>query len=72
MPILLLNQFFWPNSGTGQFLGDLADHLTASGETVTVICGSSHYGATQVDSDAEAPRANVVRLRNTRFNRRLR
>lgn len=72
MPILLLNQFFWPNTGTGQFLGDLADHLTASGETVTVICGSSTYGAAEVDADSEAPRANVVRLNHTGFNRRLR
>ena len=71
MPILLLNQFYWPNVGTGQFLGDLAGHLTESGETVTVICGSSDY-TTLAGDESDEPGARVIRLRNTRFSRRLR
>jgi hypothetical protein len=42
MRILLLNQFFYPDSaGTGQPLTDLARCLAVEGHSVRVICGRS-------------------------------
>jgi hypothetical protein len=42
MRILLLNQFFYPDSAaTSQLLTDLARCLAAQGHSVRVICGNS-------------------------------
>ena len=42
MRILLLNQFFYPDSAaTSQLLTDLARGLAAEGHSVRVICGRS-------------------------------
>src|ERR1019366_5054393 len=44
MRILLLNQFFYPDSAaTSQLLTDLARCLAAEGHSVRVICGRSSY-----------------------------
>src|ERR1019366_3546940 len=44
MRILLLNQFFYPDSAaTSQLLTDLARCLAAEGHSVRVICGGSSY-----------------------------
>jgi glycosyltransferase involved in cell wall biosynthesis len=44
MKILLLNQFFWPDSApTAQLLGDVARDFAEQGHQVTVICGSGSY-----------------------------
>ncbi len=68
MKILLLNQFFWPDtSATSQLLTDLARGLQNEGHEVTVICSAKGYTAS-VDSN-DAPQANVVRLRSLRFVR---
>jgi colanic acid biosynthesis glycosyl transferase WcaI len=65
MRILFLNQFFWPNTAaTGQLLSDLAEHLSSSGHTVDVICGSANYGAT---NSAPCPGVNIKRLPTAAF-----
>lgn len=44
MRILLLNQFFPPDQApTGVLLSDVAEHLSALGHDVTVICASASY-----------------------------
>jgi hypothetical protein len=44
MRILLLNQFFYPDSAaTSQLLTDLARCLASQGHSVRVICSSSSY-----------------------------
>ena len=44
MRILLLNQFFYPDSAaTSQLLTDLARGLASEGHSVRVICGRSFY-----------------------------
>ncbi len=44
MRILLLNQFFWPDSAaTSQLLTDLAVHLAEQGHQVSAICAGSGY-----------------------------
>jgi colanic acid biosynthesis glycosyl transferase WcaI len=69
MQILLLNQFFWPDTAaTGQLLSDVADHLHTTGETVTVICGSARYGGA---TSAPQPKANIIRLKNGTFSRKV-
>jgi colanic acid biosynthesis glycosyl transferase WcaI len=46
MRILLLNQFFWPDSAaTSQLLTDLARDLADRGHEVVAVCGSSSYAA---------------------------
>jgi colanic acid biosynthesis glycosyl transferase WcaI len=69
MTILILNQFFWPDTAaTGQLLSDVADALSANGQSVEIICGSSSYGATM---NAPKPRVTIKRLRNARFSRKF-
>jgi glycosyltransferase involved in cell wall biosynthesis len=67
--ILLLNQFFHPDSAaTSQFLTDLARCLAAEGHTVRVICGSSSYA----EPDSQNPPAvEIIRTRDLRFGRGL-
>lgn len=67
MRILLLNQFFWPDTAaTGQLLSDLAEHLATSGETVDVICGSANYGGS---NSAPCPKVSICRLPTAAFSR---
>jgi glycosyltransferase involved in cell wall biosynthesis len=62
MRILFLNQFLWPDTAaTGQLLADVAEHLTASGHTVDVICGSASYGGS---NNAPRPMVGIIRLPN--------
>jgi glycosyltransferase involved in cell wall biosynthesis len=69
MRILLINQFCWPDSAaTAQFLTDLADHLGANGESVTVICGAAGYGASD---SGPGPQARILRLPNAKFSRQV-
>jgi colanic acid biosynthesis glycosyl transferase WcaI len=66
MRILLLNQFFWPDTAaTGQLLGDLANHLVSSGHTVDVICGSANYGG---QNNFACPSVGVTRLQTTAYS----
>jgi glycosyltransferase involved in cell wall biosynthesis len=67
MRILLLNQFFYPDSAaTSQFLTDLARHLAANGHEIRVICGRSSYA----DPDAmPCPPVQIVRTPDLPFKR---
>ncbi len=68
MRILLLNQFFWPDSApTSQLLTDVARELAARGHEVTAICGSSSYAAEMLD--AELPGIEVRRMPVFKFMR---
>jgi len=67
MRILLLNQFFYPDSAaTSQLLTDLARHLAAQGHSVRVICGASSY-AEPVSCDP--PPVQIVRIPDLPFGR---
>jgi glycosyltransferase involved in cell wall biosynthesis len=69
MHILILNQFFWPDSAaTSQFATDLARHLAAQGHTITAICGSSGYAQT---GDSTPPDVRIERLPELPFRRSL-
>ncbi len=69
MKILLLNQFFWPDSAaTSQLLTDLARALVAEGHEVTAI--SSDKGGYAVSAEAEdAPPVRVFRVKALPFVR---
>lgn len=67
MRILVMNQFFWPDTAaTGQLLADVTGLVDPKVHTVTVLCGASEYGAVDATSP---PRVNVVRLRSVAFSR---
>jgi len=69
MRILLLNQFFYPDSAAvSQFLTDLARGLADQGHSVRAICGRSSYAA----SDAHNPPAvEIVRTPDFPFGHGL-
>lgn len=65
--ILLLNQFFYPDSAaTSQLLTDLARELARCGHDVTAICGGNGYG--MIDG-TEAPPVTIRRARPLPFSR---
>lgn len=67
MRILLLNQFFHPDSAaTSQILTDLAHELAALGSEVTAICGKSDYGA---EDPLAPPPVTILRSRPFPFSR---
>jgi colanic acid biosynthesis glycosyl transferase WcaI len=69
MRILLLNQFFYPDSAaTSQLLTDLARGLAAEGHSVRVICGRSSYA--EPDS-RNPPAVEIVRTPDLPFGRGL-
>jgi glycosyltransferase involved in cell wall biosynthesis len=64
--VLLINQFFWPDTAaTGQLLTDVTRSIDPV-YALTVLCGTSEYGA--VDS-ASPPRAKIVRSGGLAFSR---
>lgn len=67
MKILLMNQFFWPDSSaTSQLLTDLARGLTDRGHQVEVICAQGGYG---LADDGAAPSVRIHRVAGLRFAR---
>jgi colanic acid biosynthesis glycosyl transferase WcaI len=69
MKIVLINQFFWPDTAaTSQLLTDLANCLSASGHEVTVICSDKGGYAAAGDS-GNAPSVTIRRARSFRFAR---
>ncbi len=67
MKLLLINQFFWPDSAaTAQLLTDVARSLSAKGAEVTVLCGRPDYGA--VD-ESPAPPVRILRCGPAAFSR---
>jgi colanic acid biosynthesis glycosyl transferase WcaI len=69
MRILLLNQFFWPDSAaTSQLLTDLARSLAADGHDVIAIC-SGRAGYTTPSGSFDAPTVHVHRVKGLAFSR---
>ena len=69
MKILLLNQFFWPDSSaTSQLLTDLARALAAEGHEVTAISSDKGGYAVSAD-DQDAPPVRVYRVKALPFVR---
>ncbi len=67
MKILLMNQFFWPDSAaTSQFLTDLARGLTERGHEVHVICAASDYALADL---SQPPACTVHRVKSAPFVR---
>ena len=67
MHILVINQFFWPDTAaTGQLLTDVTRAIDQKFHAVTVLCGASDYGTVDTDSP---PRVKIVRLRGVPFSR---
>ena len=67
MHILVINQFFWPDTAaTGQLLTDVTRGVDPKLHAVTVLCGTSDYGA--VDGSSP-PWAKIVRSGGVAFSR---
>lgn len=67
MNILAINQFFWPDTApTGQFLTDITRAMDSNIHSITVMCGTSAYGAVDTSSP---PRVKIVRLGGLPFSR---
>ena len=65
MRILILNQFFYPDSAaTSQLLTDRARGLASQGHSVRVICGSSFYA--EPDS-LDPPAVEIIRTPDLPF-----
>jgi colanic acid biosynthesis glycosyl transferase WcaI len=68
MRILLLNQFFWPDSApTSLLLTDLARELAARGHDVVALCGNSNYEGSS--AGGEVPDVGVCRTPTLKFAR---
>lgn len=74
MRIVLLNQFFWPDTApTSEYATDLAEHLASKGHDVSVVCGTGAYGPR---SDRPRPAVEIHRVptfsfRHSRWSRIL-
>src|SRR5882762_4826615 len=67
MQVLLINQFFWPDTAaTGQLLTDVARGIDPEVHAVTVLCGTSTYGV--VDT-ASPPPVKIVQCGGVAFSR---
>lgn len=67
MNVLLINQFFWPDTAaTGQLLTDVTRGIDPDAHAVTVLCGNSIYGG--VDAAASPP-VKVVQCGTVAFSR---
>lgn len=67
MRILLLNQFFWPDSAaTSQLLTDVARELASRGHEVHAICSQSGYA---LEDSSNQPDVHIHRVRSLPFLR---
>ena len=67
MKVLLVNQFFWPDTAaTAQLLTDVARAIDSNAHTVTVLCGNSAYGTTVVGTP---PPVKIVHCGGMAFSR---
>ena len=67
MQVLVINQFFWPDTAaTSQLLTDVARGINPSIHPVTVLCGTSDYGAVDMD---HPPRVTIARSGGLAFSR---
>jgi colanic acid biosynthesis glycosyl transferase WcaI len=68
--LLLINQFFWPDTApTGRFLLDVTRAVEAREIQMTAICGAAGYGTTD---DTPCPPVRILRPGGTRFSRDVR
>jgi colanic acid biosynthesis glycosyl transferase WcaI len=70
--LLFVNQHYAPDfASTAQHLTDLAEHLSAEGFEVHVLCSRGHYLSGEMDVPAEETRngVHVHRVRTTAFGR---
>jgi glycosyltransferase involved in cell wall biosynthesis len=66
--LLVINQFFWPDlAPTGQLLSDVTRAVEGESNSITAICGTPGYGATDHNT---APPVRILRSRLIRFSRR--
>lgn len=67
MRLLLINQFFWPDTApTGRFLLDVVRGVDGEKIQITAICGASDYGTTD---DTTRPPVRILRPSTARFSR---
>jgi len=67
MRVLLVNQFFWPDTAaTGQLLTDVARNIDPDIHAVTVLCGNSEYGTLNAGSP---PPVKIVQCGSVAFSR---
>jgi colanic acid biosynthesis glycosyl transferase WcaI len=67
MQVLVINQFFWPDTAaTAQLLTDVVRAMDPRVHEVTVLCGTSDYG---VVDRASMPRVKIVRSGGLAFSR---
>ena len=67
MKILLINQFFWPDSAaTSQLLTDVARVFSQRGHSVQVLCAASSYAEAD---HSNAPDVQISRFRSLPFGR---
>ncbi len=68
MKLLMMNQFFWPDSSaTSQQLTDLATGLAQRGHEVHVLCSRGGYA--EVESSGDAPPVTIHRVASVPFAR---
>ena len=67
MQVLVINQFFWPDTAaTAQLLTDVTRGIDPTVHAVTVLCGTPDYGAVDMDSP---PRVKITRSGGLAFSR---
>lgn len=67
MHVVVINQFFWPDTAaTGQLLTDVTRGMDSKIRSVTVLCGTSDYGAVDAVSP---PRVKILRSGGVAFSR---
>ncbi len=67
MQVLLINQFFWPDTAaTGQLLTDVTRGIDPELHAITVLCGTSTYGAVDTTSP---PQVKIVQCSGVAFSR---
>jgi len=67
MHIVLLNQFFWPDTAaTGQLLTDLGRFVGSDAAHTTAICSQPGYG---IQDATDKPPVRILRSKSIRFSR---
>ena len=62
MDVLVINQFFWPDTAaTGQLLTDVTRGMDPKVHAVTVLCGTPDYGASRYGLPAASEDSAVGR-----------
>ena len=70
MRILLLNQFFWPDSSaTSQLLTDVARELVREGHEVTAISAGGGYALAGQTAEEQPPAVRMIRVKSLKFAR---